>query len=53
MVMGLSVGGIGPYGSHTRANAAIAIGLILGVFAAVVPARQASSMDILHALRYE
>ncbi|HEY4723445.1 MAG TPA: FtsX-like permease family protein, partial [Anaerolineae bacterium] len=33
--------------------AAIAAGLIFGVIAALVPARQASSMEIIKALRYE
>jgi putative ABC transport system permease protein len=33
--------------------AAIAVGLLFGVLAAVVPARQASSMQIIKALRYE
>jgi putative ABC transport system permease protein len=33
--------------------AAIAAGLIFGVLAALVPARQASSMEIIKALRYE
>lgn len=33
--------------------AAIAAGLIFGILAALVPARQASSMEIIEALRYE
>ena len=33
--------------------AAIAAGLIFGVLAALMPARQASSMEIIKALRYE
>jgi putative ABC transport system permease protein len=33
--------------------AAIAIGLLFGVIAALIPARQAASMDIVKALRYE
>jgi putative ABC transport system permease protein len=33
--------------------AAIAAGLIFGVLAALVPARQASQMEIIKALRYE
>ncbi|HKI53603.1 MAG TPA: FtsX-like permease family protein [Anaerolineales bacterium] len=33
--------------------AAIAIGLLFGVFAAVIPARQASRMNVVEALRYE
>jgi putative ABC transport system permease protein len=32
---------------------AIAVGLIFGVLAALLPARQASSMEIIKALRYE
>ena len=31
----------------------IAIGLLFGVFAAVIPARQASRMNVVEALRYE
>ena len=33
--------------------AAIAAGLIFGVLAAILPARQAASMEIIKALRYE
>ena len=33
--------------------AAIAVGLLLGVVAALVPARQAARMNIVRALRYE
>jgi putative ABC transport system permease protein len=33
--------------------AAIAIGLIFGALAAVIPARQAAKMDVVAALRYE
>jgi putative ABC transport system permease protein len=33
--------------------AATAIGLLLGVLAALVPARQAARMNIVRALRYE
>jgi putative ABC transport system permease protein len=33
--------------------AAIAVGLIFGVLAALVPARQAASLEIVRALRYE
>ena len=33
--------------------AAVAAGLIFGVLAALMPARQASSMEIVKALRYE
>jgi putative ABC transport system permease protein len=31
----------------------IAIGLIFGVFAALIPARQAAGMNVVEALRYE
>jgi len=34
-------------------TAAIAIGLLFGVFAALVPARQAARLDVVAALRYE
>jgi len=55
MVLGLSVSGfpvnyVFPYAGLL---AAIAIGLIFGVLAALVPARQAARMEIVHALRYE
>ncbi len=33
--------------------AAIAIGLLFGVLAAIIPARQAARMDVVAALRYE
>jgi putative ABC transport system permease protein len=33
--------------------AAIAIGLLFGVFAAIIPARQAAGMNVVEALRYE
>jgi putative ABC transport system permease protein len=33
--------------------AAIAIGLLFGALAAVIPARQAAKMDVVAALRYE
>jgi putative ABC transport system permease protein len=33
--------------------AATAVGLVFGVIAALLPARQASSMEIIQALRYE
>ena len=32
---------------------AIAIGLLFGVFAAIIPARQAAGMNVVEALRYE
>ena len=54
-VMGLSVGGfpveyVFPYYGIL---AAIAVGLIFAVLAAMLPARQAARMDIIRALRYE
>jgi putative ABC transport system permease protein len=54
-VLGLSVGGfpvqyVFPYYGIL---AAIAIGLIFAVLAAMLPARQAARMDIIRALRYE
>ena len=33
--------------------AAIVIGLLFGVIAAIIPARQAARLEIVHALRYE
>jgi putative ABC transport system permease protein len=55
MVLGLSVTGIPvvyvfPYAGLV---AAIAAGLIFGVLAALIPARQAAGMEIVRALRYE
>ena len=55
MVLGLSVSGfpvtyVFPYSGLL---AAIAVGLIFGVLAALLPARQAARMEIVHALRYE
>ena len=55
LVLGLGVGGypvayVFPY---TGLLAATAAGLIFGVLAALIPARQAASMEIIHALRYE
>jgi len=55
MVLGLSVSGfpvtyVFPY---TGLVAAMAVGLIFGVLAALLPARQAARMEIVHALRYE
>jgi putative ABC transport system permease protein len=55
MLLGLSVGGypvtyVFPYSGLL---AATAIGLIFGVLAALVPARQAARMEIVRALRYE
>lgn len=55
MVLGLSVGGfpvsyVLPY---VGLVAAIATGLLFGVLAALLPARQAARMEIVRALRYE
>lgn len=33
--------------------AAVAVGLLFGALAAVVPARQATRLDVVEALRYE
>jgi putative ABC transport system permease protein len=33
--------------------AAVAFGLLFGVLAAIIPARQAARMDVVAALRYE
>lgn len=55
MVMGLSAGGYPVAYSFPYAGlvAAAATGLLFGVLAALLPARQAASMDILRALQYE
>jgi putative ABC transport system permease protein len=55
MVLGLSVGGFPVVYSFPFAGllAAIAIGLLFGVLAALLPARQATRMEIVRALRYE
>jgi putative ABC transport system permease protein len=55
LVLGLTVGGfpveyVFPY---TGLLAATAAGLIFGVVAAMIPARQAARMEIIRALRYE
>jgi putative ABC transport system permease protein len=56
MVNGLNASGIYqlqysfPYGGVIAATAA---GLIFGVLAALIPARQATQMRIIQALRYE
>jgi putative ABC transport system permease protein len=54
-VLGLSVGGYPVLYSFPLAGllAAVAIGLLFGVLAALFPARQAARMDIVRALRYE
>jgi putative ABC transport system permease protein len=55
MILGMQVGGYPVTYVFPTAGllAAIAIGLLLGVVAALVPARQAARMNIVHALRYE
>ncbi len=55
MILGMQVGGYPVTYVFPAAGllAAIAIGLLLGVVAALVPARQAARMNIVHALRYE
>jgi putative ABC transport system permease protein len=56
MVVGVGASGLFPLAySFPLAGilAAIAVGLIFGVIAALLPARQASRMNIIHALRYE
>ena len=55
MVMGMNVGGypisyVFPFAGLV---AATAIGLLFGVLAAIIPARQAARMDIIRALQYE
>ena len=56
LVLGISASGLYqvqyafPY---VGAVVAIAAGLVFGVVAALIPARQAARMDIIHALRYE
>jgi putative ABC transport system permease protein len=55
MVLGLAAGGfplsyVFPYAGIL---AAIAVGLLFGVLAALLPARQAARMNIIRALRYE
>ncbi len=55
MVLGLSVGGYPVTYSFPYAGllAAVAAGLLFGVLAALIPARQAAQMEIVRALRYE
>ena len=55
MILGLRVGGYPVAYVFPAAGlvAATAIGLLLGVVAALVPARQAARMNIVRALRYE
>jgi putative ABC transport system permease protein len=54
-VLGRSVGGfpVGYFFPYSGLLAAIAAGLIFGVVAAMIPARQAARMEIIRALRYE
>lgn len=55
-VLGINASGIFPmeYSFPLAGTlAAIAAGLLFGVVAALLPARQASKMEIIHALRYE
>ncbi len=44
---------LGYFFPYTGILAAVAIGLIFGVLAAIIPARQAARMDVVAALRYE
>jgi putative ABC transport system permease protein len=56
MVIGVGASGLYPMEySFPLAGALIAVaaGLLFGVIAALIPARQAARMDIIHALRYE
>ena len=55
MVLGMSVGGYPIHYVFPFAGllAATAIGLLFGVLAAIIPARQAAHMDIIRALQYE
>jgi putative ABC transport system permease protein len=55
LVLGLSTGGFPvTYGfPYAGLVAAVAMGLLFGVLAALVPARQAAHMQIIRALRYE
>lgn len=56
MVLGLGASGLYPIAysfPFAGALAAVAVGLLFGVIAALIPARQAAQMDIIHALQYE
>lgn len=56
IVLGLNASGVWPIQysfPFTGIVAATAIGLIFGVLAALLPARQAAQLDIIRALRYE
>ena len=55
LVLGLSVGGFPVTYAFplTGIVAAIAAGLVFGVLAALIPARQAAQLEIILALRYE
>ncbi|MBK8783800.1 MAG: ABC transporter permease [Anaerolineales bacterium] len=55
-VIVVAMAGIFPMGYVFPASGiltAIAIGLLFGVFAAIIPARQAAGMNVVEALRYE
>jgi putative ABC transport system permease protein len=56
LVLGIGASGLFPLDysfPYAGAVAAVAVGLIFGVIAALVPARQAARMDVIRALRYE
>jgi len=55
MVLGLSVGGFPVTYAFPLVGvvAAIAVGLLFGALAALIPARQAAHLEIIRALRYE
>ncbi|MDL1895530.1 FtsX-like permease family protein [Anaerolineae bacterium CFX7] len=56
MVLGLNASGLYPVEyafPYAGALVAVAVGLLFGVLAAILPARQAARMDIIQALRYE
>ncbi len=55
LVLGLSAGGFPVTYTFalTGIVAAIAAGLVFGVLAALIPARQAAQLEIILALRYE
>lgn len=56
MVLGLNASGLYPLEyafPYAGLVVALAAGLLFGVIAAIIPARQAARMDIIHALRYE
>jgi putative ABC transport system permease protein len=55
LVMGLGTGGFPVQYAFPYAGliVAFATGLLFGVLAAILPARQAAQLEIVHALRYE